>query len=132
MLPLNKNESASPDPLKWLLNFLDWFQNHLEVEGEKRSEIYDTVSGAYFETLSVLTKSLDHDSEIPSDKRDHLSKLWQKAAKSVREYDADAFHTFFEKSKYWQDPKSWSTKEIKNSGISLEDIEKIVRKFGLF
>ncbi len=113
---------------KWLQEFVDWLEEKFKTETEKRSQVYLDATEAYTQTHRLLSRAKIE--SLSNEEKDRISDLWRKADASVRDLDPDAHIRFWYKSQYWSDPGSWTDEKIKNAGLSLDEIDKIVQRIG--
>ncbi len=100
----------------------------LWITRRKRTQERDDT--AVRSVLTALTRTKlyvakrDRGDPIDREAEDELVELWTTASVHIRRTDPDLALRLTKKADYWTDPENWTTEEIVNNRIQIDDIAK--------
>jgi len=98
---------------------------------KERQELKDSalraISTALNETY-LYYRDMEHGSQRNLEREAQLVKYWSAAAIPMRHFDEDLSYICDQKSEYWVNPNNYSSDDIENLGIGLNNVRQAYRQ----
>jgi len=109
--------------LKDMIDLFERFASFVWLTDKERVEIIDKVNAAIYITENVFGQRIDQ-SRLP-ERNEIVAKAWSEAGAAIRKYLPDEHIGIYlqNKSEAWQNPSKWSSDELEDMGLNINDIK---------